>query len=347
MKKDPLQLRGQDWLSLPGRAQRELLKRAFHYWRKNGFPYYNLSEQEIDREFSNLQASEVFRFIGKTGFAGSTIGLRLANNFHPQMWSVRVSRYRSPMDVFTDDALLAAAIERAWRIWPDRYGARPSSLRRILKSFPGTAAVSNFRPTLSRAVIATHSAAGDTIVDFASGYGGRLVGCVSLNRRYVGIEPCHAQLVGLNRTVDSLSKRLAGASEATIIAGCAEDLLIGLPSRFANLVFSSPPYYDWEKYSDHPSQSFVRYATYQDWLEGFLAPVIHESCRILRSGGKLILNVSGRQRYPTAADVRKLARDVGFASKRAIPILITRIPYLHPRNGCPYKPELLLIFEKP
>jgi hypothetical protein len=346
MKKDPLQLRGADWLSLSKRAQTELLKRAFHYWRENGFPYYNLSEQEIDREFSNLQACGVSRSLDKTGFAGSNVGLRLANNFHPQMWSVRVSRYRSPMDVFKDDELLAAALERAWRIWPDRYGVRPSSLRRILKSFPGTAAVSNFRPTLSRAVIAVHSCESDTIVDFASGYGGRLVGCVSLNRHYVGIEPCHAQVVGLKRTIDSLSKRIAGAGEATIMAGCAEDLLITLPSRSAKLVFSSPPYYDWERYSDHPSQSFVRYPSYQDWLMGFLAPVVHESRRILKSGGKLILNVSGRQRYPTAADVQKLARNVGFAIKQATPILITRIPYLHPRNGCPYKPELLLIFHK-
>ena len=67
------------------------------------------------------------------------------------MWSVRVSRYRSPMDVFLDDDLLLAALKRAWKVWPDRFGANASSLRRMLKTFPGTASVSNFRPTLLEA----------------------------------------------------------------------------------------------------------------------------------------------------------------------------------------------------
>jgi len=38
------------------------------------------------------------------------------------MWSVRVSRYRSPMDIINDDLLFHAAIRKAFQIWPTRRG---------------------------------------------------------------------------------------------------------------------------------------------------------------------------------------------------------------------------------
>src|SRR5262249_43379772 len=157
-----------------------------------------------------------------------------------QMWSVRVSRYLSPYDVFKSDALLRAAIRRSWSIWPDRCGANAATLRRILKTFPGTASVSNFRPTVARSVISHFSSEKSTVIDFSAGYGGRLLGALSINRRYIGIEPCSAQVAGLRRMVDAL-RPFRSPGNAEILQGCAEDLMSELPRGCADLVFSSPP----------------------------------------------------------------------------------------------------------
>ncbi len=317
---------------------------AFEYWRAHGFPYYRLTAEQIRREFECLMCGDSRAVFRSQGALGSLVGIRVANAFQPHMWSVRVSRYRSPMDVFRDNALLRAAIERAWTVWPDRFGANPSCLRRMLKTFPGTASVSNFRPTLARAIIGRFSPDGGTVVDFSAGFGGRLVGCLALHRHYVGIEPSASQVAGLRRT----QRAIAGAARGTakILKGCAEDLIGNWTSRRADLVFSSPPYFNWERYSRHSTQSYLRYRTYDGWLAGFLRPVIEHSQRVLVRGGYLVLNVSQNGRLPTPDDVEHIARHAGLLLRARIPLLLARVPYLHPRSRGPYKPEVLLVFHK-
>jgi hypothetical protein len=321
------------------------LRTAFEYWREQGFPYYDLTRSEIAQEFAWLRAQPAGTAFRGDGALGSIVGLRLANYFHPHMWSVRVSRYRSPMDVFRDDELLLAALERAWTVWPDRFGANASCLRRMLKTFPGTASVSNFRPTLARAIIARYSQPGSVVLDFSAGFGGRLVGSLTLKRHYIGIEPSARQVAGLRRTIRALDCS-AQESTARIYRGCAEDVMGRWRTARPDLVFSSPPYYDWERYSGHRSQSYRRYRNYEQWLTGFLEPVIEYSHRIMEPGGRLVLNVSNGQRLPTPEVVERFASKVGFRIEDRLPLLLARVPYLHPRSGRPYKPELLIVFRK-
>jgi len=339
-----LRLRGREWQSFGRRKRAQFVESAFNYWRHAGFPHYELKQQEIGREYQNL-ANQPIPVIRKAGIAGSTIGLRLANYFQPHMWSVRVSRYLSPHDVFQDDTMLRSAIHRSWTIWPDRFGANPATLRRMLKTYPGAASVSNFRPTVARSVLHHFSKDSDTILDFSAGYGGRLLGALSMKRHYVGIEPCTSQVMGLRSMLTNMTEYGARGS-AEIIAGCAEDVMHLFPRSMANLVFSSPPYFNWEKYSSEESQSFIKFGTYEEWKNGFLEPVILQSMRVLKKGGKFAVNISGGKRKPTADDVREISLAVGFRYIRSIPLLITRVPYLHPRNDAPHKHEAILIFEK-
>lgn len=338
-------VRGRDWTRATPRRRQVLLRAAFEYWRQQGFPYYDLTRSQITREFGWLGAQPAAAAFRKDGALGSSVGLRLANYFHPHMWSVRVSRYRSPMDVFRDDELLLAALQRAWTVWPDRFGANASCLRRMLKTFPGTASVSNFRPTLARAIVARYSPPSGVVLDFCAGFGGRLVGSLTLKRHYIGIEPSARQVAGLRRTIRALANDLHDAT-AVIYRGCAEDVMERWPDAKPDLIFSSPPYYDWERYSGHGSQSYRRYRSYEQWLSGFLGPVIDHSHDILEHGGRLVLNISNGQRLPTPEAVERLANRVGFRVEHRLPLLLARVPYLHPRSGSPYKPELLIVFRK-
>jgi hypothetical protein len=333
---------------LPQTRRAVVLQRAFAYWRHNGFPYYDIPLPALLQEFACLAAQPPKNAFRPSGLLGSVVGLRIANMFHPQMWSVCVSRYLSPMEVFSDDEMLKAALARSWLVWPQRFGANASCLRRMLKTFPGAAGVSNFRPTLARAVIARYSAEGSTVVDFAAGYGGRLVGALTLPRHYVGVEPASQQVRGLRRTVATLTQRGRSPSPGTaeIIHGCAEEILCEISSCSADLVFSSPPYHDWERYSEEQTQSYRRYRSYDDWLTYFLTPTISESSRILRKGATFIVNVSGGRRKPDAATVEAIARKAGLKLKERLPMLLARVPYLHPATGGPYKGEYLLVFSR-
>jgi hypothetical protein len=217
----PFDLTGREWKSFDSAKREFFVEKAFRYWRRRGFPFYRLSESEIMSEFRMLERVTPGQVISGSEIRGSNVGLRLANFFHPQMWKVRVGRYMSPMNCFLDDSLLRAAIRRAFTIWPDRHGASASCLRRMLKTFSSCASVSNFRPAVSRALILRYSSSGNAVVDFAAGYGGRLVGCLTLARHYVGIEPCSHQVRGLTRCMRAIRKLKLSTATAEILPGRA------------------------------------------------------------------------------------------------------------------------------
>jgi len=340
-----LQIRGQKWAALTSRERTRIVDRAFRYWRARGFPYYELSDRQIEQEFTTLRNKDWRLVFSGSNLRSSNTGLRIANAFQPTMWKAKVSRYRTPLEVFLDDQLLRQALERALTIWPDRFGANASCLRRILKSFPSTASVSNYRPMIAKAVIGKYSREGP-VVDFSAGYGGRMLGALSLGRTYVAIEPNRAQTTGFRRMKDALGRLQFSLPKIEIRNGIAETELLRLSSRSGELVFSSPPFFDWEHYSESYRQSFRRFPDYDAWFNGFLKPVVAESHRVLESHGYLILNVTNGKRLPSAADVMKAAKIAGFSLSTLHHMVFPKIPYLHPRNGQPAKSELLLVFRK-
>src|ERR1035438_4229394 len=139
---DFLLLKGSAWRNLSKRGRDKVVEEAFRYWRAKGFPYYRISGLELTRDFNRVLNHDWERVCRDGQLISSNGGLRLANAYQPSMWKVRVSRYLSPMDVFRNDEFLRAAIGRAFLIWPTRYSANASSLRRMLKTFPGAAGVS-------------------------------------------------------------------------------------------------------------------------------------------------------------------------------------------------------------
>lgn len=344
--RDPLGLRGFQWLRLSVKERNRCIEKAFLFWRREGFPHYRLSANQVRLEFSRLLSIECQRLFSGGEIRSANTGLRLANAYQPQMWRARVSRYMSPMDVFRDDELLRKAITRALSIWPQRFGANASSLRRILKTFTSAASVSNYRPSVAKAIMSKYSADGSTVVDFSAGYGGRLLGALTLERQYVGIEVNRSQVLGYRRMRRAIAAAGFQLPSSRFYRGRAEETLTKISRATANLVYSSPPFFDWERYSASGDQSYKRYTNYNQWRCEFLTRVIAESHRILDRKGYLVLNVTSGNRLPTLRDVRSLARHVGFAFIRSHRMIFPKVPYLHPRNGRPTKQEFLLVFQK-
>jgi len=183
--------------------------------------------------------------------------------------------------------------------------------------------VSNFRPAAARAIISAYSKAGDTVLDFSAGFGGRLLGCLTLNRRYIGIEPASAQMLGLRNMVIAL-KGLTSTS-VNLIKGCAEDVMSRLDRNSVDIVFSSPPYFKVERYSSEPTQSYHRYPTYGVWIEQFLYPLLVLSHRSLRPGGLLVINVADTVRQPIATDMIAMATRL-YRERRVLKLLMHSRP---------------------
>jgi DNA modification methylase len=340
-----LNLRGSDWHKLEPAEREKVVDVCFRYWRARGFPYYELSESEIIDEYGRLIAASKEQMLLGDEVQMSMVGVKLANYFHPQMWSVPINGVHSPVERFNDDEKLRKLIRRALSIWPDRYSVNESNLRGMLRTFSNTSRVSNFRPTAAKAIYQQYSKSGDRVLDFSAGYGGRLLGCLTLDRHYIGVDPCKEQVRGLRKMARTLKLLTNPQARVSIHRQCAEDFLPTLASASASLVFSSPPYFNHERYSTEPSQSYIRYPTYDQWLYTFLRKVVAESRRILEPGGYLLLNVADVNGLNLAADVFGIASRY-FVHARTLKLRLGHKPYLRSRTGSAFKYEPLFVFKK-
>jgi hypothetical protein len=313
---------------------------AFRYWRLRGFPYPSLGRPDIEVEFRRLEHTPLDLLKGDS-LVSSTVGLRLANSFHPQMWHVPVHG-RSPIECFCVDSVLRHALSKAVHFWPGRRCWNDQCVRSLMRIYHRSR-VSNFRPTVARSLMARFSKDGDTVLDFSAGYGGRLLGALTLRRHYVGIDPATAQFNGLRRMHAALARIARGTAE--IHQACAEDHLPRLRSGCIDLVLSSPPYFDHEKYSTERTQSWRRYPTYSEWRERFLKPVIHQSHRVLKKGGYLLLNLVDLPRAPLVQDALALAEPL-FGGSRLLRLCLSAMPAERAAGGRKFRWEPVLVFRK-
>jgi hypothetical protein len=74
------------------------------------------------------------------------------------------------------------------------------------------------------------------------------------------------------------------------------------------LVFTSPPYFSAERYSEDDTQSSIKFDSYNNWRSGFLAPTLKTAAESLRMGGYVIINIANSGGYPLEEDTRLLFR---------------------------------------
>jgi SAM-dependent methyltransferase len=333
---------GRDWLLFPRKRQREWIEQVFRYWREHGFPYIEMTEQEIESELSCLIRTKLDGFVN--GYLSvSMVGLRLANFFHPQMWHVPVHDYKTVFERFQDDFCLKDCVEKAFRFFPNRNSTNGQCLRSTLRIYRGTTRVSNFRPTVALNLCARYSTSGATVLDFSAGYGGRLLGCMALPRKYIGIEPCSFQVEGLARMLARLNRRLPGI--ATVIPGCAEDVLCNFKRSSVDLVLSSPPYFNHERYSTEQTQSYLRYPTYTEWRRRFLKKVICGTHRVLKPAGVFVLNIADPPGIPLVHDTLLMCADL-FVLHDTLRMPLYRLPLQRNITNEAFKFESIFVFKK-
>lgn len=144
---------------------------------------------------------------------------------------------------------------------------------------------SQFRPSAAKTIYDLFDA--KNVLDFSSGWGDRLVGFMaSSGESYVGIDPNERLFANYNKMVNKYN---VYQQDIELHNGCAED--IELDRRF-DLIFTSPPYFNVERYTQESNQSFKKFRKLDDWLEGFLLKTIRKFWENLEVGGHLVINIS-------------------------------------------------------
>lgn len=126
-----------------------------------------------------------------------------------------------------------------------------------------------------------------SILDPSAGWGDRLIAAISTNSKYVGIDPNPI----IHKSYEHISKFFSYTNCEFYKMGFED---FNKPERYKSydMVFTSPPYFEMEKYTDDKDQSIEKYKTEKDWTDKFLLPYIENAWKYIKSSGYMIIVIN-------------------------------------------------------
>ena len=194
------------------------------------------------------------------------------------------------------------------------------------------------------------------VYDPSSGWGGRILGAMSVSRpiHYVGTDPNTDNLIpelGISRYEyladfylrsigekgNSISNKFFQTEENhtyEVFQDGSE--LIGNNPKFQkyrgelDFVFTSPPYFNREQYSEDETQSFKAYSQYSDWRDNFLRPTLTTAVEYLKHDRYLCWNianirVSSNKVIHLEEDSIQILKELGMEYKGKIGMLMAKM----------------------
>ena len=186
------------------------------------------------------------------------------------------------------------------------------------------------------------------IYDPSSGWGGRILGAMSSLKKihYIGTDPNtdnYIDELGKSRyeyVADFFNNEVLESNpfweepKNTYHYFQMGSELIGKHPDFQqykgklDMVFTSPPYFDREQYSDDEEQSFKAYPKYDDWRDNFLNPTLTNAFNSLREDRYLLWNIAdikiGKDKYyPLEQDSIDVIESLGGTYQGKLKMLMT------------------------
>lgn len=309
---------------------------VFRHYRGTGFPYMPDDAVFRRRELEKFIEYPYMDLLDGDVIKQSMHGLAFCWSYMPHAYAVRCNGMRSPLETFEDDRLFMDVVRRRIRMGDT---VTPNGIRKMLKIYTGTQCVSNFRPTAA-AVIYGLFGRGKTVWDMSCGYGGRMLGAMRAGvGRYIGTEPCSETYDGLTRMLSDFPGTF-GRTEFEIHKTGSEDY-VPEPGSL-DLCFTSPPYFDTERYSDEETQSWKRYPTKEEWMGVFMRRTLENCFAGLKEGGVLALNIAGVRSYPDIEeDTVRTAESAGFVRNAVLKYSLSSLS-----SSKVYKHEPVYLFTK-
>lgn len=229
-------------------------------------------------------------------------------------------------DRFYDDKKLRRAIRICFEFRDGNNLVHPTAIRRSLELVTGEN-IQNFKPQNARAIVEyLCPVLWGRVYDYSCGYGGRLLGITSSNLKfdYVGVDPNTETVTNLKLLNEFIE--LAGGSGGEIHRSVSEEFV---PENI-DCAFSSPPYFNLEKYSDEPTQCMNKFSTLDEWLEGYAAPTMQNIHKGLNSDGVFATNIADykttKAEFKVVEPWIETAEKCGFKHTETIKMMLNTRP---------------------
>lgn len=309
----------------------------FAYYRRAGFPNYDQSDYSASAELRKIRSVDATAFFNGEKFKKYQSANGFLFSYFPHWIDVQCGNSPTLHDAWNDDILLRSLLQKT-RAFCDKHGENWSvnRLRQNAKVYCAKQSVSNFNPVCARILYDRYANRG-VVYDMSMGWGGRLLGFhASSARLYIGCEPSTKTFAGLRDLQADLGS--ITRKDAILLPVGSESVNLSAYAGQVDFAFTSPPYFDTEKYCDEPTQSYIAFPTLERWLDGFLRRTIERAAGVLRRGGVLAINYAD-----TPAVTRfiiRFAEDAGLRLEDTFGYELSSIA----GNGSKYEP--IFVFRK-
>jgi DNA modification methylase len=159
-----------------------------------------------------------------------------------------------------------------------------------------------------------------------------------INGRYIGNEPADQTYNDLL----SLKLKIENSNFHCDLLKYGSEESLPIQDGTVDLAFTSPPYFDKEKYFKEESQCWKKYSNIKLWEMQYLIPTIQNAFRILKPEGKLIININ----KDLADLVNKCALGAGFQFEEEMKLGIGRDHFSKKKGDTEKAYEPILVFKK-
>lgn len=338
------------YMTSDSQGKEKIINEVFEIYReKNIFPITYYNDEGIFVEIQKCIDKDV-SFDGRVLNLKNNQGSSLCKFLFPNLHKVECkgARDNSMWDRFYNDHKLKRAIALSLSI---KKSVTPSEIRSSLELIGGNVAT-NFKAMNAKALYEYYTPKGGIIYDFSCGFGGRMLGALTSknNYMYVGCEPCEETYNGLVQLGNYIEHLSGDRNRYTILKQGSEVYSNELKDfeGACDFAFSSPPYFNLERYSDEESQCYNMFPEIDDWLEGYVRPTIKNIYKVLKDNGKYAVNIAdfnvGSQRIEFVNEWIRISQEEGFGLIDEISMGVNvRKGYGHDRAT---KREGIFVFEK-
>ena len=276
-------------------------------------PTMEMTEEDCRKDFNKLKGTWVYDILkegewfgrseagyewplsyeGKQWyFARNNIGNKSSNYFQQDnRWSVDGSVSPGPQRTWESEKFMTSLMGSAYSL------KLPKINRNVLRTMIGLRKYicAQFKPNVAKVLY--DKLGSENILDFSAGWGDRLAGFYAseTSEYYLGIDPRkenhpiyeeQAEFYHKHMTVFEVQKK------CDFIESPAEEVDFMGYKDFFDTVFTSPPYFNVERYSYDETQSWVRHKEINEWNENFLQKTLKNLWCSVKSGGYLLVNIS-------------------------------------------------------
>ena len=267
----------------------ELIKTDYHY---------NYSDVELRKDWKRLCETTTY----KTGSQFKP-GMKLCQHFFPNFFEISNIKLNSFEKCWQNEELMnkvrewgLKSMSKLWMSW----------IRRAVYLAGGLPNSSFYRPHFAKQIIETYKPNFEgNLFDPCAGWGGRMLGTVAAGWNYTACEP--------NKdTYNNLQKLIAflDIDDRVDIRNCPVEE--HKYKNEADIVLTSPPYFNLEVYDSNISQSYYRFFEYNTWKERWFIPLLEESIQNLSENGYSCWNVMNFGKQDLVETVMNVHQQKGY-----------------------------------